>query len=108
MSPGALADLVDFGAANAVDSVLVARHGKIVLDVYYPPFRSGMKHVVNSVTKGVVGTLVGIAFRQGKLDRLDAPVLDFFPGRSIANADAQKKAMTVQSLLDSNLRPELA
>ncbi len=102
MSPGALADLVDFGAANAVDSVLVARHGKIVLDVYYPPFRSGMKHVVNSVTKGVVGTLVGIAFKQGKLDRLDAPVLDFFPGRSIANADAQKKAMTVQSLLDSN------
>ncbi|HEY6511391.1 MAG TPA: serine hydrolase [Burkholderiaceae bacterium] len=102
MSPGALADLVDFGAANAMDSVLVARHGKIVLDMYYAPFKPGMRHVVNSVTKGVVGTLVGIAFKEGKLDRLDAPVLDFFPGRSIANADAQKQAMTVRSLLDSN------
>jgi CubicO group peptidase (beta-lactamase class C family) len=102
MAPAALADLVDFGAANAMDSLLVARHGTIVLDAHYAPFRPGMKHAVNSVTKGVVGTLAGIAFKQGKLGQLDAPVLDFFPGRSVANSDARKKAMTVQSLLDSD------
>jgi CubicO group peptidase (beta-lactamase class C family) len=102
VSPGALADLVDFGAANAMDSVLVVRHGRVVLDTYYASFRPGMTHRVNSVTKAVVGTLVGIALNEGRLDRLDAPVLDFFPGRSIANVDARKKAMTVQSLLDSN------
>jgi CubicO group peptidase (beta-lactamase class C family) len=102
MASAALADLVDFGAANAMDSVLVARHGRIVLEAYYAPFRPGMKHVVNSVTKGVVGTLAGIAFKEGKLDRLDASVLDFFPGRSIANVDANKRAMTLQNLLDSN------
>jgi CubicO group peptidase (beta-lactamase class C family) len=100
MSSAALAELVDFGAANAMDSMLVVRHGKLVLDVHYAPFKPGMKHIVNSVTKGVVGTLVGIAHKEGRLDRLDAPVLDFFPGR-VANADVQKKAMTVQSLLDS-------
>ena len=102
MAPSALADLVDFGAANAMDSVLVERHGKIVLDVHYAPFKPGMKHLVNSVTKGVVGTLVGVALKEGKIDRLDAPVLGFFPERSVANADAQKKAMTLQSLLDMN------
>jgi len=102
MSPVALADLVDFGAVNAMDSVLVVRHGRLVLDAYYAPFRPGMRHRVNSVTKGVVGTLVGIALNEGKLDRLDAPVLEFFPGRTIANGDARKKAITVQNLLDSN------
>src|SRR5688572_28532707 len=61
-----------------------------------------MQHLVNSVTKGVVGTLAGVAFKEGKFDQLDAPVLDYFPGRSFANVDAQKKAVTVQSLLDSN------
>ena len=102
MASAALAELVDFGAANAMDSLLVTRHGRIVAEAYYAPFRPGMKHLVNSVTKGVVGTLAGIAFKEGKLDRLDAPVLDFFPGRSIANIDANKRAMTLQNLLDSN------
>lgn len=100
MSPDALADLIDFGAANAMDSVLVERHGKIVLDAQFAPFRAGMKHSVNSVTKAVVGTLAGIAFKEGRIERLDAPVLGFFPERKVANADAQKTAMTLQNLLD--------
>ena len=101
MASAALAELVDFGAANDMDSMLVVRHGRVVLDATYAPFRPGMKHTVNSVTKGVVGTLAGIALKEGKLDRLDAPVLDFFSGRSVANADAHKKAMTIEHLLDS-------
>ena len=101
MSSAALAELVEFGARNAMDSLLVVRHGKIVLDTSYAPFRPGMKHVVNSVTKGIVGTLAGIAFKEGALGPLDAPVTGFFPGRTVANLDANKKAMSLQSLLDS-------
>ena len=101
MSSAALGDLVDFGARNAMDSVLVVRHGKLVLDAYYAPFKPGMKHLVNSVTKAVVGTLAGIEFQDGTLGPLAAPVLSFFPERRVANLDANKKAMTLQSLLDS-------
>jgi CubicO group peptidase (beta-lactamase class C family) len=54
------------------------------------------------VTKAVVGTLAAIALKEGKIDRLDAPVLGFFPERNVANLDAHKKAMTLQSLLDMN------
>jgi len=32
VSPAALADLVDFGAANEMDSLLVVRHGRIVAE----------------------------------------------------------------------------
>ena len=101
MSSSALADLVDFGKRNAMDSILVARHGRIVLDTSYAPFKPGMKHAVNSVTKAVVGTLAAVAFKEGVLGPLDAPVMGFFPGREVANLDANKKAMTLQSLLDS-------
>ena len=102
MSPSALADLVEFGAANAIDSVLVVRHGRVVLDAYYAPFRHGLKHAVNSVTKGVVGTLAGIAFKEGALGPLDASVLAFFPTRNAGEPDERKQAMTLASLLDSN------
>ena len=101
MSSSALADLVDFGAANAMDSLLVVRHGRIVVEAHYAPFRPGLKHVVNSVTKAVVGTLAGIAFKEGALGPLDQTVIDLFPERRIANLDANKKAMTLDSLLDS-------
>jgi len=102
MAPSALADLVDFGSRHAMDSVLVERHGKVVLDAQYAPFKPGMKHVVNSVTKAVVSTLVGIAYQRGKTGPLDSPVLDFFPERGVANVDPRKKTMTLQNLLDSN------
>jgi len=101
MSSAALAELVDFGALSGMDSMLIVRHGKIVLDASYAPFKPGMRHAVNSVTKAVVGTLAAIASKDGVLGPLDAPVMGFFPGRSVAHLDANKKAMTVQSLLDS-------
>ena len=101
MSSQALADLVDFGAANAMDSLLVVRHGHIVAEAYYAPFRPGLRHAVNSVTKAVVGTLTGIAFQEGALGALDQSVIDLFPDRKIANVDANKKAITLSNLLDS-------
>src|SRR5665213_3073494 len=100
MSPSALADLVEFGANNAMDSLLVVRHGRIVVETYYAPFRPGLKHVVNSVTKAVVGTLAGIAFKEGALGPLDQKVIDLFPERKIANLDADKRAVTLDNLLD--------
>jgi CubicO group peptidase (beta-lactamase class C family) len=101
VSSAALADLVDFGAASEMDSLLVVRHGRIVVDTYYAPFRAGQPHLVNSVTKAVVGTLVGIAVKEGRIQRLDQPVVDLFFERDIANASAEKKAMTLETLLDS-------
>jgi CubicO group peptidase (beta-lactamase class C family) len=101
MSSSALAELVDFGAVNAMDSLLVVRHGRVVVEAHYAPFRPGLKHLVNSVTKAVVGTLAGIAFQEGALGSLDQSVIDLFPERKIANVDANKKAITLASLLDS-------
>jgi CubicO group peptidase (beta-lactamase class C family) len=100
MGSAALAKLVAFGGSHSFDSLLVVRHGRIVLEAYYAPYSADIPHVINSCTKAVVGTLVGMAYKDGLLDRLDHPVLDFFADRNIANIDDGKKAITVQNLLD--------
>jgi CubicO group peptidase (beta-lactamase class C family) len=96
----ALADLVKFGASEKMDCLLVTRHGRIVAESYYAPFRTGLKHRINSATKAVVGTLIGIALKNGLLDSLDHRVLEFFPDRKIANLDDNKQAITIQHLLN--------
>lgn len=100
MSSEALARLVDFGMFNSMDSLLVARHGRIVLETQYAPFRAGLKHRVYSVTKSVTSTLVGIALKDGVLDSTDRQVVEFFADRTIASLDDAKKAMTIRHLLD--------
>jgi CubicO group peptidase (beta-lactamase class C family) len=100
MSARELADLVTFGVTNGMDSLLVARHGTIVAEASYAPFAPGLRHRMNSSTKSVIGSLVAIAHEEGLIKSLDQPVLDFFPGRTFANTDARKKALTVQHLLD--------
>src|ERR1700722_10444960 len=51
MESAALAQLVDMGAYTGMDSMLIARHGKIVAEAYYAPFKSGIKHRMYSITK---------------------------------------------------------
>src|SRR3989344_5031108 len=48
MDSAALAKLVDFGAAQGMDSLLVTRHGSLVAEAFYAPYREGLKHAVNS------------------------------------------------------------
>ena len=100
MSSETLGRLVDFGSFNDMDSLLVTRHGRIVLETAYAPFRADLKHRINSATKSVVGTLLAIALRDGKLDSIDRKVLDFFPDLAIAHLDERKKAITIRHLLD--------
>lgn len=100
MDSAALARLIDFGQTRNLDSLLIVRHGKLVLDAYYAPYTADIPHVVNSVTKAVTGTLAAIALKDGVIDSPNHPVLAFFDDRSAAGADEKKRAMTLQSLLD--------
>ena len=99
LSSEAMAGLVDYGAANSMDSLLVIRHGTLVAEATYAPFRPGMKHAVNSVTKAVVGTLAGIAHEEGTLGPLDLNLGDLFPGSAFRASDAAKRSVTLAQLL---------
>ncbi|WP_426437782.1 serine hydrolase domain-containing protein [Bradyrhizobium genosp. P] len=100
MNSAALARLVNFGAAHNLDSLLIARHGRIVLDAYYAPYTPEIPHLINSATKAVTGTLVAMLLKDHLLDSLDHRMLDFFGDRTIANVDDRKRAITIQTMLD--------
>jgi CubicO group peptidase (beta-lactamase class C family) len=100
MSSRELAGLVSFGIDNGMDSLLVTRHGKIVAEAYYAPFVPRLRHRINSATKAVIGSLVGIALKDGLIKSLDQPVIDFLPGRESAKPDPRFKAVTLRHLLD--------
>jgi CubicO group peptidase (beta-lactamase class C family) len=97
---GALAGLVAYGRTRSFDSLLITRHGRLVLDAYYAPYRAKLPHAVNSTTKSIVATLIAMLHADGVLDSLDHRVLDYFPDRDFADVDDSKKAITVQHLLN--------
>jgi CubicO group peptidase (beta-lactamase class C family) len=100
MDSRALANLVASASVFTQDSLLVIRHGTIVVDAYRAPYFAGIRHDLRSVTKSVMSTLIGVLVQQGTLDSTERPLLDFFPDTTIANLDDRKKAITVQHLLD--------
>jgi CubicO group peptidase (beta-lactamase class C family) len=79
---------------------MIIRHGRIVAEAYYAPYVAGISHDLRSVTKSVVSTLTAIQLKNGLLDSVDQPVLDLFPDKKILRVDENKRAMTVQTLLD--------
>jgi CubicO group peptidase (beta-lactamase class C family) len=100
LDSGALAALIAYGRTRGFDSLLIARHGRLVLDAYYGPYDANIPHAVNSTTKSIVATLIGMLHADGVLDSLDHRILDYFPDRDFANVDDGKKAITVQHLLN--------
>lgn len=82
-----------------IHSLLVIRNGYIVADAYFYPFARGSKHDIASVTKSFTSTLIGIAIDKGHIKSVKQPVLEFFPKRTVANVDANKRAMTLEDLL---------
>ncbi len=79
-------------------SLLVVRNGYVVLDAYFDPYNGSFPHKLQSVTKSVTATLVGIAIDQGKLQP-DQTMISFFPDRTIANLDERKSKITVEDLV---------
>ena len=81
-----------------VHSLLVIRHGYAVVDATVYPYDGTAPHDLASVTKTVTSVLTGVAVAQ-KLIKLDQPLLPLFPKESPADADAQKKKITIENML---------
>jgi CubicO group peptidase (beta-lactamase class C family) len=80
-----------------IHSLLIERHGKIVLDAYFYPFADNRTHNVYSVTKSVTSMLVGIAMAEHRLNDLNAPI---YPLLAMATTDDPRKAhITLANLL---------
>jgi CubicO group peptidase (beta-lactamase class C family) len=91
-----------------IRSLLVIRNGYLVSETYFVPFLQHHKQDMQSVGRSFTSTLVGIAIDRGYIAGVDQKILDFFPDRTFANLDAQKKTMTLEDVLTmrSGLEPQ--
>ncbi len=80
-----------------IHSILIARHGVVVLEVYFPPFNRETPHNLYSCTKSVTSAAVGLALRDGLVDNLDIPAYTFFP--DVTPEDEDRKGITLRHLL---------
>ncbi|MHA1944326.1 MAG: serine hydrolase domain-containing protein [Candidatus Thorarchaeota archaeon] len=103
MDATALAGVYDIvrDSSASIRSMLVVRHGYLVAEEYFTPqvYDINNTHIVYSVTKSVVSSLIGIAIDMGFIDNTSQLLLDFFPDRTIANMSAWKDAITLEDVL---------
>jgi CubicO group peptidase (beta-lactamase class C family) len=83
---------------DALHSLMVLRHGHVVAEGWWEPYRRDDPHVLYSLTKSFTSTGVGLAIAEGKLG-LDDTVLSFFPDEAPAAPSDPLKAMRVRDLL---------
>lgn len=81
-----------------IHSVMIARHGKVVAEIYPSPIKAEYSHTMYSCSKTFVGVAVGLAIDDNKL-RLDDRVALFFPEYIPDTVSSQLASMTVRNLL---------
>jgi CubicO group peptidase (beta-lactamase class C family) len=81
-------------------SLLVIRNRALVAEEYFSWPRRTTARPVASVTKSIVGALVGIALEEGHLSSLDQPMIGFFPEFDGPNLDPRKREITIRHLVE--------
>ena len=80
-------------------SILVSRHGEILLEHYYRGTKATSYENVKSASKSVISALIGIAIDRHLLPGVTAPLASYFPELAAANADPRKRRITIEDLL---------
>jgi len=128
IDPAAIDSLIadiEAGGYGLVDHFLLIRHGSVVADrrfehdyetiaaqydstnhqynydhpQWHPYYRDTELHTLQSVTKSVTSAALGIAIDEGRLARVDVPVMPFFAAYEPDTSDPRREAMTLEDLL---------
>lgn len=83
---------------KGIDGVVIVRHGKLVLDEYFNGYSSEKQHKVFSITKSIVGALVGIAIEQGHLKSEDDSIKNYM-GNYLTDKNAALQNLTIKHIL---------
>jgi CubicO group peptidase (beta-lactamase class C family) len=83
-----------------IQSLLIARHGKLVLEEYFYGFDRARPHDMRSAGKTLAPVLLGIARDHGADVNPSSPLYSFFPQyKPFANWDERKGQVTVRDVM---------
>ncbi len=100
------------GELTNLHSVIVVRNSRLVFERYYEGvdyswgtplgninFTSETLHDLRSISKSIVSLLYGIALAEGKVPKLDTPLVDAFPEYDDLITDSDRRRITVEHAL---------
>jgi CubicO group peptidase (beta-lactamase class C family) len=79
-------------------SLMVVRHGKVVAEGWWDPYKPDLKHTLFSLSKSFTSTAIGLAVAEGRLT-VEDKVISFFPGDKPDQVSQNLAAMRIKDLL---------
>lgn len=91
---------MDSAASPEVHGVLIARHGKLVLEEYFHGESREKPHDMRSAAKSLTSTLIGAAITAGLPLQVSSPVYEIMNGGNFPpDLDPRKRTLTLEHLL---------
>jgi len=99
ISPAALAKIFPYVQSHEVNlhSLLLISDNKVMLDAYFYPYHTGLKHDLASCTKSVTSLLIGIAIDHHFIPDENQLVRSYFP--EIKTYSKNFQTLTIKNLL---------
>lgn len=86
--------------APEIHALLIARHGRLVLEEYFHGFSRDKLHTLRSAGKSISGTVIGAAMHAGAPLRLNSRVYQVMNGGTLPpGLEPRKRGMTLENLL---------
>jgi len=79
-------------------SIMVVRHGHVIAEGWWAPYRSTLKHTLYSLSKSFTSSAVGFAITEGRL-KVEDSVTTFFPNEMPKEVNENLAAMKIKHLL---------
>jgi len=100
VSSAAIIEFLDAAekSTHEFHSFIFLRHGKIIAEGWWDPYKPELKHTLYSLTKSFMSTAAGFAIAEGRIGLSDK-VVDFFPEKLPDTLSDYWKQMTVKDLL---------
>jgi CubicO group peptidase (beta-lactamase class C family) len=86
--------------AEGIDmhSLMILRHGKVITEAYWHPYKASGRHIMHSVSKTFASTAIGFAVQEQLLS-VDDKLVDIFPDQLPAKISPYLSELTVKHLL---------
>jgi CubicO group peptidase (beta-lactamase class C family) len=83
---------------NEFHSLMILRHGKVIAEGWWNPYRSDLRHTMYSTSKSFTSTAVGFAVSEGKI-KLSDKVISYFPDDLPDTVSPALAALTLKDLI---------
>ncbi len=84
---------------EGMESILVAKKGKIIYEKYFAGFNANTPHDTRSASKSISSAIIGIAIDDNIIKSVDEKLYDFIPQKYQYTKDSLKSKITIKDLL---------